>query len=116
MFEMTGHGETYPAAGTVAGTAVQSKCFRKPIKINRPWLEQVPIDPTEARELLCSVSPHISVGDRIISQHDGCDGATAEGTAAATDAIETTRPLGDIALPLLARRTSDVVRIVRKDA
>lgn len=88
---MTDHGELCPAATTIAGAAVQSKCCRKPIKSNRHWLKQVRMDSTEARKLLLSGNPNVSVGERIMSRHDRFDDIPAGSSQAAPNAIETAR-------------------------
>ncbi|MDA9503739.1 hypothetical protein XI09_02590 [Bradyrhizobium sp. CCBAU 11386] len=96
-----------PAAGQVAGAAVQFNFCRTAINTNRRRLELIQIDSTEARELFRSANPNISVGERIRSRHDRCHGAAADKTPATADAIETTRRLGNIGLSLFARRPSD---------
>ncbi|MCC8939689.1 hypothetical protein H8A97_28345 [Bradyrhizobium sp. Arg62] len=113
---MTDHGDICSAAGTIAEAAVQSNFRRTAIDADRRLLEPIHIDSTEARDLFRSANPNISVGERIVSQHDRFDHATANRTPAATDAIETTRRLGNIGLSLLARRPSDLVRSVQKVA
>ncbi|MGY3473771.1 hypothetical protein [Bradyrhizobium ottawaense] len=111
---MTDHGAICPAAGQIAGAAVQFNFCRTAINSNRRGLEPIQIDSTEAPELFRSANPNISVGERIMSRHDRFNGATADKTPAAADVIETTRR--NIGLSLFARRPSDLVRTVQKVA
>jgi len=113
---MTDHGAICPAAGQIAGAAVQFNFCRTAINSNRRGLELIQIDSTEGPELFRSANPNISVGERIMSRHDRFNGATADKTPAAADVIETTRRLGNIGLSLFARRPSDLVRTVQKVA
>ncbi|MEK9284544.1 hypothetical protein MTR72_33740 [Bradyrhizobium sp. ISRA442] len=113
---MTYHGDICPAAGQIAGAAVQFNVCRTAVNTNRRDLELTHIDSTEARELFRSANPNISVGERIISRHDRFNGVTADKSPAAADALETTRRLGNIGPSLFARRPSDLVRSVQKVA
>ncbi|MEZ2143278.1 hypothetical protein AAE026_13385 [Bradyrhizobium sp. DN5] len=113
---MTDHGAICPAAGQIAGAAVQFNFCRTAINSNRRGLELIQIDSTEGPELFRSANPNISVGERIMSRHDRFNGATADKTPAAADVIETTRRLGNIGLSLFARRPNDLVRTVQKVA
>ncbi|WP_456745122.1 hypothetical protein [Bradyrhizobium sp. USDA 4354] len=89
---MTDHGDIRPAAGQIAGAAVQFNFCRTAVNTNRRGLELIQIGSTEARELFRSANPSISVGEPIMSRHDRFNGATADKTPAATGAIETTPP------------------------
>ncbi|MCC8955451.1 hypothetical protein H8B02_19055 [Bradyrhizobium sp. Pear77] len=111
---MTDHGDTFPAAGTIAGTTVQSSCCTTVIDTNRGWLELIRIDATGSRELFRSANP--LVGDRITTQHDRFGGTTSQSTRTATGVIEIMRRLGEIALSPSAQRLSDPARRVRKVA
>lgn len=114
---MTDHGDIRPAAaGQIAGAAVQSNFCRTTINTNRRGLELIQIDLTEAGELFRAANPNISFGERIMSRHDRFNDATADKVPAATDALETTRRLGNIGLSLFPRRPSDLVRSVQKVA
>ncbi|MBB4396652.1 hypothetical protein [Bradyrhizobium sp. ERR14] len=81
---MTDHGDIRPAAGEIAGAAVQFNFCRTAVNTSRRGLELIQIDSTEARELFRSANPNISVGEPIMSRHDRFNGATADITAAAT--------------------------------
>ncbi|QOZ36201.1 hypothetical protein XH92_34735 [Bradyrhizobium sp. CCBAU 53421] len=79
---------------------------------NRRRLEQVRTGSTEGGKVLRSINPGIWVGERVMTQHDGFDDASADRPEAATAAIETARRLRNIGLNQIAGRTSDVVRTV----
>ncbi|SCB54866.1 hypothetical protein GA0061098_103144 [Bradyrhizobium shewense] len=81
---MTDHGDIRPAAGQIAGAAVQFNFCRTAVNTNRRGLELIQVDSTEARELFRSANPSISVGEPIMSRHDRFNGATADKTPAAT--------------------------------
>ncbi|PJG53603.1 hypothetical protein CVM73_19205 [Bradyrhizobium forestalis] len=92
MFDMTDHGDIRPAAGQIAGAAVQFNFCRTAFNTKRREPELIQIDSTEARELFRSANPNISGGEPIMSRHDRFNGATADKTPAAAGAMGTTPP------------------------
>ncbi|MDA9476805.1 hypothetical protein XI03_20340 [Bradyrhizobium sp. CCBAU 65884] len=113
---MTDHRDICHGTGQIAGSAGQLSFGRTATNTNRRRLELIQIKSIQAGELLRSANPNISVGERIMSQHDRFNSATADKIPAAADAIETTRRLDNTALSLPAWRPSDLVRSVPKVA
>ncbi|QOZ11706.1 hypothetical protein XH96_32465 [Bradyrhizobium sp. CCBAU 51765] len=102
MFDMTDHGDIRPAAGEIAGAAVQFYFCRTAVNTKRQGPELIHIDSTKARELFRGANPNISGGVPIKSRYDRFNGAAVDKTPAAAGAIGTTPPGQYWAEPALA--------------